>query len=133
MVRRPQERREAMKQPKPSQITRMAMTKENKERLLKEGKITPERAEQIRTLDEVEQPKPAEVQPPEATGPSAKVIDEWNRAFTLSKGLWDLLDVTSGSDDGITPEGCRLLAEAALLLVHEMKAVNTFFNPEEKE
>jgi hypothetical protein len=110
---------------------KMAMAAENKARLIKEGKLTPEQAERILTLDEIEQPKPIEPKPLEDSGPSVSVMDASNDAMRIAQGLFDILSNGAGSDEGLRPEGLSVLELVAEELVNKLKIVNGFINPED--
>ncbi len=81
----------------------------------------------------MKQAKDNKPETPKDTGPSVQVQDAWDDSYKIAQGLDDILSAAACSDNGLMPEGCKMLGIAAEQLVEHMKMVNSFFNPDEHE
>ncbi|MBN2320900.1 MAG: hypothetical protein JXR49_17605 [Acidobacteria bacterium] len=55
------------------------------------------------------------------------VQDAWSESFALVQGIEELLSIATGSDEGISPEGCKALNVAVDHLFKQMEIVDPFF------
>ena len=55
--------------------------------------------------------------------------DAWDEGYALIQGINDLLSMGAGSDEGISPEGCKVMNLASHQLYEQMKIVDALFSP----
>jgi len=72
------------------------------------------------------EPQAAKPQSDELT-PDVGIIDAWSESFELARGISDLLVLSAGSPNGMSPESVKALLAVTGSMLEEMKVVDAYF------